>query len=143
MYSLNCFAFSRSCDSSATIPGDGYVIVYSITSTTSFLEANSFRDQLYRVLDKDISEHVSIAVCGNKCDLEPERQVQTAEAEKLAEEWGVIFKETSAKNKTNITETFVELVEDIRKHKVIAVDEPSQEGGKPQKTQKKGGCQLL
>ena len=103
--------------------GDGYVIVYSITSTTSFLEANGFREQLYRVLDKDITEHVSIALCGNKCDLESERQVQREEAEKLASEWGVIFKETSAKNKINITETFEELVKDIKKTR--ASEEPA------------------
>ena len=59
--------------------GDGYVIVYSITSTTSFLEANGFREQLYRVLDKDMSEHVPIALCGNKCDLESSRQVSFEE----------------------------------------------------------------
>ena len=111
--------------------GDGYVIVYSITSTTSFLEANSFREQLYRVLDKEITEHVSIALCGNKCDLEPERQVQQAEAQKLAEEWGVIFFETSAKSKINITETFVALVDDIKKNKVVQVDTAAPDGQKP------------
>ncbi|BFU23933.1 Ras family GTPase [Entamoeba histolytica HM-1:IMSS-B] len=103
--------------------GDGYVIVYSITSTTSFLEANGFREQLYRVLDKDVSEHVSIALCGNKCDLESERQVQTNEAKNLAEQWKVLFFETSAKAKINITETFQALVKDIKANR--AATEPS------------------
>ncbi|ELP94549.1 hypothetical protein EIN_050170 [Entamoeba invadens IP1] len=94
--------------------GDGYVIVYSITSTTSFLEANNFREQLYRVLDKDLNEHVPIALCGNKCDLEAERQVSTEEAKKLADDWKILFYETSAKNKINITETFQGLVRDIK-----------------------------
>ena len=94
--------------------GDGYAIIYSITSTTSFLEANGFREQLYRVLDKEMSEHLPIALVGNKCDLESERQVPTDEAKKLAEEWNVLFFETSAKNKINITETFQALVKDVQ-----------------------------
>jgi len=97
--------------------GDGYVIVYSITSTGTFLEANGFREQLYRVLDKDLSEDVPIVLCGNKCDLEADRQVQKSEAEKLAEEWRVLFFETSAKNKINITESFTALVKKIQQLK--------------------------
>jgi len=93
--------------------GDGYIIVYSITSTNTFLEANNFREQLYRVLDKDLNEDVPIVLCGNKCDLESERQVQTAEAQKLAEDWKVLFFETSAKNRINITESFTALVKKI------------------------------
>ena len=129
--------------------GDGYVIVYSITSTTSFLEANGFREQLYRVLDKDISEHVAIALCGNKCDLESERQVQKEEAEKLAQEWGVIFKETSAKNKINITETFEELVKDIKKMRAeeqpAAADDSAESGKKKKEPKNKEGkkCALF
>ena len=97
--------------------GDGYIIVYSITSTTSFLEANGFRDQLYRVLEKDKSEHIPIALVGNKCDLESERQVPTDEAKKLAKEWNVMFFETSAKDNINITETFETLIKDVIAHK--------------------------
>jgi GTPase KRas protein len=97
--------------------GDGYVIVYSITSTSSFLEANGFREQLYRVLDKDLTEFIPIVLCGNKCDLESERQVQKIEAEKIAEEWKVLFFETSAKTQINITETFMALVKKINELK--------------------------
>ena len=99
--------------------GDGYVIVYSITSTGTFLEANNFREQLYRVLDKDLSENIPIVLCGNKCDLESERQVQTSEAQKLAEEWRVLFFETSAKSKINITESFAALIRRIMELKGI------------------------
>ena len=97
--------------------GDGYVIVYSITSTGTFLEANGFREQLYRVLDKDLTEDVPIVLCGNKCDLESERQIQKLEAEKLAEEWRVLFFETSAKNRINITESFTALIKRIQQLK--------------------------
>ncbi|ELP94971.1 hypothetical protein EIN_251150 [Entamoeba invadens IP1] len=127
--------------------GDGYVIVYSITSTTSFLEANGFREQLYRVLDKDMAtEHVSIALCGNKCDLESERQVQTSEAQKLADDWKVLFFETSAKNKINISETFQALVKDIKKNAVaaapVATDDKA-DAGKKKKDKKKTNCTMF
>ena len=48
---------------------DGYIIVYSITSMTSFFYTNRFREQLYRELEKEMSEHIPIALVGNKCDL--------------------------------------------------------------------------
>ncbi|ELP92325.1 hypothetical protein EIN_122460 [Entamoeba invadens IP1] len=124
--------------------GDGYVIVYSITSTTSFLEANSFREQLFRVLDKDFSEHIPIALCGNKCDLESERQVFTDDAKKVADEWKILFYETSAKNKTNITETFQGLVRDIRanvKFEDVPVNNITTQN-KPLKRNKKG-CNIF
>ncbi|ELP90508.1 hypothetical protein EIN_018670 [Entamoeba invadens IP1] len=129
--------------------GDGYVIVYSITSTTSFLEANGFREQLYRVLDKDMAtDHVSIALCGNKCDLESERQVQTTEAKKLADDWKVLFFETSAKNKINISETFVALVKDIKQNRAssqAAAPSAGEEAGKKDKKKDKKDkkCTLL
>ena len=52
---------------------------------------------------------------GNKCDLEDQRQVQTAEGEQLTEEWCkeakyTKFFETSAKNKINLEECFYEAV---------------------------------
>jgi GTPase KRas len=50
--------------------GQGFVMVYSITSRSSFDEINSFREQILRVKDKD---YVPILLAGNKCDLERER----------------------------------------------------------------------
>lgn len=90
--------------------GDGYIIVFSITSPTSFLEVNTFKEQLYRVLDLDNSEFIPMILVGNKCDLENDRQVQSIDAQKLADEWKVKYIEVSAKNKTNIYELFEELV---------------------------------
>ena len=90
--------------------GDGYIIVFSITSATSFLEVNAIKEQLNMVLDVDNNTLIPIILVGNKCDLEEYRQVQSSDAQRLAEEWKVKYFETSAKNKTNINRIFEELV---------------------------------
>ena len=90
--------------------GDGYIIVFSITSITSFLEVNAIKEQLNIVLDTDDNTLIPIILVGNKCDLEEYRQVQSSDAQRLAEEWKVKYFETSAKNKTNINRIFEELV---------------------------------
>ena len=90
--------------------GDGYIIVFSITSVTSFLEVNAIKNQLNMVLDVDNNTLIPIILVGNKCDLEEYRQVQSSDAQRLAEEWRVKYFETSAKNKTNINRIFEELV---------------------------------
>lgn len=90
--------------------GDGYIIVFSITSVTSFLEVNAIKEQLNMILDSDNNTLIPIILVGNKCDLEEYRQVQSSDAQRLAEEWKVKYFETSAKNKTNINRIFEELV---------------------------------
>lgn len=106
--------------------GDGYVIVFSITSATSFLEVNAFKEQLYRVLDLDNSDFIPFILAGNKCDLENERQVQSIEAQRLAEEWKVKYLEVSAKNKINIYELFEELIKLIETNNHININNSTQ-----------------
>lgn len=52
--------------------GEGFILVYSITSRDSFDEVKNFHEQILRVKDQD---HVPCVLIGNKCDLEYERQV--------------------------------------------------------------------
>jgi GTPase SAR1 family protein len=52
--------------------GEGFLLVYSITSRQSFEEIMTFQQQILRVKDKD---YFPIIVVGNKCDLDGERQV--------------------------------------------------------------------
>lgn len=52
--------------------GEGFLLVYSISSRQSFEEIMTFQQQILRVKDKD---YFPIIVVGNKCDLESERQV--------------------------------------------------------------------
>lgn len=50
--------------------GQGFVMVYSVTSRSSFDEITSFREQILRVKDKD---YVPVLLAGNKCDLARDR----------------------------------------------------------------------
>lgn len=52
--------------------GEGFLLVYSITSRNSFDEISTFHQQILRVKDKD---YFPVIVVANKCDLEYERQV--------------------------------------------------------------------
>ena len=52
--------------------GEGFLLVYSISSRTSFEEILTFQQQILRVKDKD---YFPIIIVGNKCDLDTERVV--------------------------------------------------------------------
>lgn len=52
--------------------GEGFLLVYSITSRQSFEEITTFQQQILRVKDRD---YFPMVVVGNKCDLEGEREV--------------------------------------------------------------------
>jgi len=105
--------------------GQGFMLVYAITSRSSFDEISSFRDQILRVKDKD---KVPIVLIGNKCDLESERQVTSNEGNDLARNFGCPFLETSAKTRVNVEDAFFQLVREIRKQTT------GETGGKKPKT---------
>jgi GTPase SAR1 family protein len=52
--------------------GEGFLLVYAITSRNSFEEISIFHQQILRVKDQD---SFPVIVVANKCDLEYERQV--------------------------------------------------------------------
>ncbi|KAM0754369.1 ras-domain-containing protein [Meredithblackwellia eburnea MCA 4105] len=107
--------------------GEGFLLVYSITSRSSFDEIGTFHQQILRVKDKD---YFPVIVVANKCDLEYERQVGGHEGRALAEHFGCRFIETSAKQRLNVDEAFSNLVREIRKYnKEQAAGRPGASGG--------------
>ncbi|CAD6186694.1 unnamed protein product [Caenorhabditis auriculariae] len=90
--------------------GQGFVVVYSITSQQTFHDIKTMRDQIVRVKG---SESVPILLVGNKCDLSHQRQVRTDEGLALAEYWSCPFTECSAKNNQNVNVTFAEIVREM------------------------------
>ncbi|ORE10910.1 ras-like protein 1 [Rhizopus microsporus var. microsporus] len=93
--------------------GEGFLLVYSITSRMSFEEITTFYQQICRVKDRD---YFPMVLVGNKCDLETDRQVSSQEGRDLAKNFGCQFIETSAKQRINVDEAFFEVVRDIRRY---------------------------
>ncbi|EFC40771.1 predicted protein [Naegleria gruberi] len=120
--------------------GQGFLLVFSIVEKRSLEELNTFRDQILRVKDKD---RVPMCMIGNKCDLESERQVSTAEGKNKADEWGIPFFEGSAKTRTNVENSFFELVREIRKEKGSKTAEATNKTKKAPSEKKKKGCLIL
>jgi len=56
------------------------------------------------------TEDIPHVLVGNKNDLVHEREVATEEGQRLADEWGVPFIESSAKYNTNVEEVFRKLI---------------------------------
>ncbi len=88
---------------------NGIILIYDITSLQTYDNVKNWISQIR----EEASPNVVIYIAGNKIDLEEERKVKTEEGQKLADEYGFPFYETSAKNDINIKETFEELVEKI------------------------------
>ena len=117
--------------------GKGFLLVYSISNRGSFKELENIMDEMTRAKDDD---NIPIVLAGNKCDLdESEREVQKEEGQKLAEEWGVPFFETSAKTKINDHEVFYEIVREVRKYD----EAKKKESGEGQPKKKKFRCDIL
>ncbi|KAJ7225159.1 ras family-domain-containing protein [Mycena rebaudengoi] len=93
--------------------GEGFLLVYSITSRDSFKEISTFHQQILCVKDQD---SFPVIVVANKCDLEYERQVGMNEGRDLAKHFGSKFIETSAKQRINVDEAFINLVREIRQY---------------------------
>lgn len=130
--------------------GKGFLLVYNITarydpaywrrartgltralSRNTFDEVSGLYDKILRSKDQ---EKVPIVLCGNKCDLVNDREVQTSEGEELAAQWGCPFFETSAKEKINNEECFFQVVREIRKMEKKTA---------PPTTQRKKMCTIL
>nr|CAX71115.1 RAP1B, member of RAS oncogene family [Schistosoma japonicum] len=90
--------------------GQGFLLVYSITSQTTFTDLEDLREQILRV--KDVDEF-PLTLVGNKCDLEDERSVGKEQGQNLAKKWNCQFMETSAKSRINVQELFHNLVRQI------------------------------
>jgi GTPase KRas protein len=96
---------------------DGFVLVYSITSHSSFEQIWTYQEQVIRVTE---NTKVPIILVGNKIDLGDKRQVENKEGIELTEKLHLhSFLESSAKTRENIEEIFVNLVRQIRKRKKI------------------------
>jgi GTPase KRas protein len=94
--------------------GDGFLIMFSVTSAASFDRIRKFRDLILRVKESSAGNDVPIVLVGNKCDLMSERQVKTEMGNELAKSISCQYIETSAKNDINVAKPFTQVVKLIR-----------------------------
>ena len=90
--------------------GQGFVIVYSITSLQTFQDIKTMKESIIRVKGTD---KVPMLLVGNKCDLEHQREVNSADGLSLAQLWRCPFLESSAKSTQNVNEVFIEIVREM------------------------------
>ncbi|MCJ1364148.1 Ras- protein rsr1 [Acarospora aff. strigata] len=91
--------------------GQGFLLVFSITSLSSLNELYELREQIIRIKD---DERVPLVIVGNKSDLEEDRAVSRARAFAVSQSWGSApYYETSARRRANVDEVFVNLCRQI------------------------------
>eukprot|EP00727_Mastigamoeba_balamuthi_P012671 m51a1_g8026 putative protein serine threonine kinase (1159) ;mRNA; f:14879-19850 len=93
--------------------GQGFLLVFALTTRQTFEEVPALRSHILQVKDCEV---VPLVIVGNKSDLVALQQVRPSEAADLARSFGVPYLSTSAKNRDNVDQCFVELVREIRKH---------------------------
>ena len=78
-----------------------YVIAHLKSFNSSFNPALSFQE-----IDRYACENVNKLLVGNKCDLTNKKVVDYTSAKEYADQLGIPFLETSAKNATNVEQVF-------------------------------------
>lgn len=119
--------------------GEGFVLVYSISSRSSFSRIQKFHHQIQRVKESaaagsptypgsPLSQTMGsltlgpapVMLVGNKCDRVTEREVSTQEGSALAKQLNCDFVEASAKNCVNVEKAFYDVVRRLRSQRASA-----------------------
>ena len=89
---------------------NGIILIYDVTSLQTYENVKNWITQIR----EEANPNVIIYLAGNKIDIpEESRAVKTSDGQKIADEYQLPFKETSAKDGMNVNEIFQELVEKI------------------------------
>lgn len=90
----------------------GYVLVYSITSRSSFEMIKIIRD---KILNHTGTDWVPIVIIGNKSDLQSQRAISAEEGKALAAEWKAAWTEASARHNENVARAFELVIAEVEK----------------------------
>lgn len=89
----------------------GIIIVYDVTEMESFNNVKQWLNEI----DRYANESVCKLLVGNKCDMVENKVVSTETAKAFAEELGIPFLETSAKDSINVEQAFLTMAGEIKK----------------------------
>ncbi|KAF8215489.1 ras protein [Mycena galopus ATCC 62051] len=95
--------------------GQGFLLVYSVISRSTFDRLESLRMSVKRIKRK----HPILVLVGNKADKAYEREVSKEEGLTLARKFGCEFIETSAKTGQNVEQVFTSLVRALRQTRTL------------------------
>ena len=87
------------------------MLVYDITDLEYFQNLNSWLIEI----EKNASKYVYKILVGNKCDMEKEIKVTVQQGKDFADQYGMKFFETQAKNSTNVNEAFIAMTKEVYK----------------------------
>lgn len=88
----------------------GIIVVYDVTDQESFSNVRQWMQEIERYA----SENVNKLLVGNKCDLSTKKVVDYTAAKEFADQMGIPFLETSAKNSTNVEQAFLTMASEIK-----------------------------
>lgn len=89
----------------------GIIIVYDVTETESFNNVKQWLNEI----DRYATDTVCKLLVGNKCDLVDNKVVDSQTAKAFADELGIPFLETSAKDSINVEQAFLTMAAEIKK----------------------------
>jgi len=98
----------------------GILLVYDVTDEKSFSNIRNW----IRNIEQHATESVNKMLLGNKCDMTDKKVIDFERGKALADEYGIRFLETSAKNNIGVDEAFISLAKEIKK-RLIDNAEPS------------------
>nr|CAD7595563.1 unnamed protein product [Timema genevievae] len=120
----------------------GIIVVYDCTDQESFNNVKQWLEEI----DRYACDNVNKLLVGNKCDLTTKKVVDYTTAKEYADQLGIPFLETSAKNATNVEQAFMTMAAEI-KNRVgppsSATDTANKvkiDPGRPIETTKSGCC---
>ncbi|KAG6791500.1 hypothetical protein POTOM_000621 [Populus tomentosa] len=109
----------------------GIIIVYDVTDQESFNNVKQWLNEI----DRYASENVNKLLVGNKSDLTANKVVSYETAKAFADEIGIPFMETSAKNAINVEQAFMAMAADIKNR---MASQPAANNARPPTVQIRG-----
>jgi len=107
--------------------GEGFFIIYAIVERRTLEEAARLREKVLRIKNKD---KVAMVLCGNKADLEHERQVPASEGKNLAAKWGkyrennhkITYTSSQAALSSRHQQRIIQILQKHSKHSFVRFD---------------------